>query len=189
METNKKYNIIYADPPWSYNDKKCLGGAEKIYSCMSLNDICNLSVPDICADNCILFLWATYPMIREALQVIDAWGFTYKTIGFNWIKLSSTGNKLSFGLGRYTRGNSEPLFIGVKGKINCICHNMNEVLCVPNLRHSEKPDVFRRKIVELVGDLPRCELFARTKPDGWDVWGNEVKCDFNLTVNKEEGRD
>ena len=181
----KKYSIIYADPPWSYNDKKCLGGAVKKYECMSVKDICELPVPDICNDNCILFMWATYPMIQEALDVVKAWGFQYKTIGFNWIKLSKTGNKLSFGLGRYTRGNSEPLLIGVKGKIDVKVHNMNEVLCYPNIRHSEKPAVFRDKIVELVGDLPRCELFARQKTDGWDVWGNEVEKDFDFIQEKE----
>ena len=176
----KKYEIIYADPPWSYNDKGCRGNALLQYECMSIEDICNLPISSISAENCILFLWATYPMLKEALQVIDAWGFTYKTIGFNWIKLSSTSRKLSFGLGRYTRGSSEPLLLATKGKINCISHNINEILCYPNIKHSRKPPIFRDKIVQLVGDRPRIELFAREVTAGWDVWGNEVSSTIDI---------
>lgn len=83
---NKKYNIIYADPPWKYKDKTCDGCAEAHYKTMSIQDICHLRVRDICEKDCILFLWATYPMLSEALKTIEAWGFTYKTIGFQWIK-------------------------------------------------------------------------------------------------------
>ncbi len=91
----KKYNIIYADPPWSYQDKGCNGNAEDHYRTMTLADICNLPINGgggIAADDCVLFMWATYPMMAEALKVIEAWGFTYKTIGFQWVKLNRSGN-------------------------------------------------------------------------------------------------
>lgn len=177
-----KYNIIYADPPWKYNDNGCGGAAEKHYSCMSLEDIKNLPIDSIAADDCVLFIWATYPLMQEALDVIKSWGFQYKTLAFNWIKLSTTGNKLSFGLGRFTRGNSEPLLLATRGKISAVCHNINEVVMSPNIKHSKKPDKIRDLIVKLMGDLPRVELFARNKTKGWDCWGNEIESDIELKI-------
>lgn len=88
---NKKYGIIYADPPWNYSDKKCSGAAAVQYRCMKVEDICALPVKDIAADDCVLFLWTTYPMLKEALKVIEAWGFTYKSIAFQWLKLNRSG--------------------------------------------------------------------------------------------------
>lgn len=95
----KKYGIIYADPPWSYNDKGCSGACEKHYRTMKLSDICALPVADIAADDCTLFLWATYPMLPEALKVIEAWGFRYKGIAFQWVKQNRSGSGYFFGLG------------------------------------------------------------------------------------------
>lgn len=86
FNTDKKYSIIYADPPWSYKDKNCNGACEQHYSTMNILDIQNLPISKISNDDCVLFLWATYPMLQEALSVIEAWGFKYKTIGFQWIK-------------------------------------------------------------------------------------------------------
>lgn len=172
--TNKKYSIIYADPPWSYNDKGCNGAAGKNYSTMKLDEICNLPVNQITEKNCILFLWATYPKIDEALKVIDAWGFKYKSIGFQWIKLNKNGIGCYFGLGRWTRGNTEPCLIAVKGKPKRISASISQLIFAPFTKHSEKPFVVRDKIIELIGDLPRIELFARQQVDGWDCWGNEV---------------
>ena len=93
---NGKYSVIYADPPWRYSDRKCNGNAEDHYPTMKLEDICNLPVKDLAADNCVLFLWATYPMLKEALQVIEAWGFKYKSIGFQWVKLNRSGKGYFF---------------------------------------------------------------------------------------------
>ena len=84
--TDKKYQIIYADPPWRYQDKGCSGSAEKHYSTMGIEDICSLPVKEIADKNAILFVWVTYPMLVEGLKLIEAWGFKYKTIGFQWIK-------------------------------------------------------------------------------------------------------
>lgn len=174
----KKYNIIYADPPWSYTDKGCNGNAEDHYRTMTLTDICNLPVNTagggIAADDCVLFMWATYPMMAEALQVIKAWGFSYKTIGFQWVKQNKSGKGYFFGLGRWTRGNTEPCLIATKGKPRRISAAVSQLVFSPIRSHSQKPDEVRERIVELMGDLPRVELFARQKAQGWDVWGNEA---------------
>lgn len=177
---NKKYSIIYADPPWSYNDKGCNGTMATHYQGMSVKDICNLPIKNICEKNCILFLWATYPMLPEALEVINSWGFNYKSIGFQWIKLNKKALTPFYGLGRWTRGNTEPCLIGVKGKIERQAKNVFQLIQTPIERHSKKPDIVRDKIVQLVGDLPRVELFARQKTPGWDAWGNEVESDVNI---------
>lgn len=176
----QKYNIIYADPPWQYKDKTCDGCAEAHYKTMPIQDICHLRVQDICEKDCILFLWATYPMLSEALKTIEAWGFTYKTIGFQWIKQNKSGNGYFFGLGRWTRGNSECCLIATKGKIKRKSTSVSQLVFSPLEGHSKKPDVVRDLIVELVGDLPRAELFARQKKKGWDAWGNEIESDFEL---------
>lgn len=170
---NKKYSIIYADPPWSYNDKSCQGNAAEHYQLMKDEDICGLPGKDIAADDCVLFLWATYPKLQEALDVIKAWGFKYKSIGFQWIKQNKSGSGYFFGLGRWTRGNTEPCLIAVKGKPKRMSASVGQLVFSPLREHSQKPDVVRDKIVELMGDLPRIELFARTTSPGWDCWGNE----------------
>ena len=171
---NKKYNIIYADPPWSYSDKRCNGGAVNHYSTMKISDICNLPVRDITDRDCVLFMWTTYPMIKEALQVIEEWGFTYKTIAFQWIKQNKSGNGYFFGLGRWTRGNTEPCLLAVKGKPKRISAGVSQLVFSPLRKHSQKPDEVRERITDLMGDLPRIELFAREGASGWDSWGDEV---------------
>lgn len=167
--------MIYADPPWSYNDKRCSGNAADHYPTMRLSDICALPVADIAADDCVLFLWATYPMLREALTVIEAWGFEYKSIGFQWVKQNRSGNGYFFGLGRWTRGNTEPCLIATKGKPHRISASVGQLILSPIREHSQKPDIVREKIVELMGgDQSYIELFARTTAPGWASWGNEV---------------
>ena len=183
MCMNKKYKIIYADPPWQYNDNKSWGNAEKYYNTMHIDDICKLPIQNICDDDCVLFLWATYPTLPDAFKVIDAWGFTYKTLGFQWIKRNKTGMGYFMGLGHWTRSNSEPCLIATKGKIKPIRRDVRQLLFYPIREHSAKPPIIRRKIVELMGDLPRIELFARTKTPGWDCWGNEVTNDLELPSN------
>lgn len=168
-----KYSIIYADPPWKYNDSHTGGGAGWEYDLMSIEDLCKLPIENLASDNCVLFMWATYPMLQEALDLIKAWGFTYKTIGFQWVKTSKNG-KTFWGLGNWTRSNTEPCLIGVKGKPKAVKHDISQLIIEPNMKHSQKPAIVRDKIVELVGDLPRIELFARTRSDGWDCLGNEV---------------
>ena len=184
----RKYNIIYADPPWRYSNKVCHGACENHYSTMSIKDICNLPISALADKDCILFLWTTYPMLQEAIQVINAWGFKYKTIGFQWVKLNKSVNNvlflqernLFFGLGNWTRGNTEPCLIATKGKPHRIKNNISQIILEPIGRHSQKPDIVKDKIIDLVGDLPRIELFARQKTEGWDVWGNEVESDIAI---------
>lgn len=192
----KKYQIIYADPCWSYKDKsKSHGGAESHYSCMNINDICSLPVKNISDKNSVLFLWTTMPMIREALQVIDAWGFEYKTCAFTWIKgnkrLTKQGVFFNFGIddymgmGSWTRANAELCLLATKGKPKRICAKVRQVIYSPLQAHSKKPDEARKRIVQLMGDLPRIELFAREKIDNWDTWGNECPCDIDLQALKD----
>ena len=175
---DKKYSIIYADPPWSYSDSGCSGAAAAQYATMSINELKQLPVNPagggIAADDCVLFMWATYPMIQEALDLIEAWGFKYKSIAFQWIKQNRSGNGYFFGLGHWTRGNTEPCLIAIKGKPKRISSGVGQLVFSPLRRHSQKPAEVRDKIVELMGDLPRIELFAREAAPGWDVWGNEA---------------
>jgi len=177
---NKKYQIIYADPPWSYNDKGCNGACEKHYKTMKIEDIVNLPVERMSDDNCVLFLWATYPMIKEALRVIDGWGFKYKSIAFQWLKLNKKALTPFYGLGRWTRGNTEPCLIATKGKPTRIAKDVFQLIQEPIRGHSQKPSKVRDEIIRLMGDLPRIELFAREKTEGWDVWGNEVESNIVL---------
>ena len=172
-ENSKRYNIIYADPPWQYADKGCNGAAEDHYSTMDLEDIKELPLQAITAPNCVLFMWATYPLIPEALKVIEAWGFTYKSVAFTWVKLNKNGYGHFLGLGRWTRGNPEICLLATKGKPQRISANVANLTLAPLGRHSAKPAIIREKIVQLMGDLPRIELFAREQVDGWGLWGND----------------
>lgn len=155
---DKKYAVIYADPPWSYRNKKSNGAADNHYPTMGLKDICDLPVSDLADDNCVLFMWATYPTIKEALKVIDAWGFTYKTIGFQWVKLNKSGVGYFFGTGNWTRANSEACLIAVKGKPKRASASVSQLIVSPIERHSKKPAIVRDKIVELVGG----EIYPRS---------------------------
>jgi len=170
----KKYQIIYADPPWAYrNTGNIQATANAQYETMTDEDICKLPVGGVADNNSILFLWATFPKIQEALDVMKAWGFEYKTVGFTWIKKNKNGGNF-FGVGWYTKSNAEVCLIGVKGKAPKISNSISSVVETVRERHSKKPDIIRDKIVEFCGDVPRIELFARQETEGWDVWGNEV---------------
>lgn len=177
---NKKYNIIYADPPWKYARSKVQGAAEKHYQTMSVDDICQLPIADICCKDCILFMWATFPQLREALQVIKAWGFDYKSVAFVWLKQNKSGVGWFYGLGFWTRGNAEICLLATRGHPKRKSTKVHQFIISPLRGHSQKPDEARAKIIELAGDLPRVELFAREQAEGWDTWGNEVECDIVL---------
>lgn len=168
-----KYNIIYADPPWQYYE----GGYKnqsQYYDTMTIEEICNLPIPELAADNCILFLWITSPVLPDATKVIEAWGFKYSTIGFVWIKSLKDGTGFAFGCGNWTRANAEYCLIGLKGNIERQDATISQIIYTPKERHSKKPDIVRKKIVQLVGDLSRIELFGREGIEGWKVWGKEV---------------
>ena len=171
----KKYNVIYADPPWQYADKGCNGSASSHYPTMSFSEMCQLPVGSIAAKDCVLFMWATYPMMRKAMSVIDAWGFTYKSIAFQWVKQNRSGNGFFFGLGRWTRGNTEPCLIAIRGKPRRVSNSVSQLVISPLREHSRKPAEVRDRIVELMGaDTPRIELFAREATPSWDCWGDEI---------------
>ena len=172
----KKYNIIYADPPWSYNDKALAGnrGACCKYPTQSKDWIDNLPVINIADDDCALFLWVTMPKLNECWQLVEKWGFSYKTVAFTWVKKSKKKDSWFWGMGSWTRANAEVCLLATRGNIKRISASVHSVIDTPIERHSKKPDVVKHRIVQLLGDLPRIELFARNATDGWDVWGNEV---------------
>jgi site-specific DNA-methyltransferase (adenine-specific) len=149
--TENKYAIIYADPPWRYQDRGCNGAAEHHYPTAKIDDISVLPVERIAADNCVLFMWATYPLMPDALKLIAAWGFAYKTIGFQWLKQNKCGKGWFFGLGRWTRGNTEPCLIATKGKPQRASAAVSQIIEYPIGRHSAKPPIVRDKIMELMG--------------------------------------
>ena len=174
---NKKYDIIYADPPWSFKNYSKKGeekNANQHYDCMTIKDICKLPVKDISKDNSILFMWVTDPLLEKAFEVIKAWNFVYKTVAFTWAK--SNKNKLGMftGLGYWTRGNPEMCLLATKGKPKRIDKSVAQLVIYERREHSRKPDRIRNDIVKLCGDLPRIELFARQRFEGWDAWGNEI---------------
>ena len=174
---DKRYSIIYADPPWTYEKsggvKNSRGMAKQHYKTMSLDEIMALPVQDIAADNCALFLWATIPKFPEALRVIEAWGFSYFGGAFVWVKRNPSG-KDALGMGYWTRANPEICILAFRGRMKPQRHDIRQLLYAPARKHSEKPQEARERIVALVGDLPRIELFAREKVPGWDCWGDEV---------------
>ncbi len=189
--TQNKYQIIYADPPWKYSDSGCNGACENHYNTMTISDICALPVKEIANDDCVLFLWTTYPMLQEAMTLMEAWGFKYKSIAFQWLKLNKSGKGFYFGLGRWTRGNTEPCLIGVKGKPYKFVRSkgVSQIIEYPLTRHSAKPPIVRDKIIELMGDIPRIELFARDSAAGWDCWGNEAPDESTLPLPEVEQKD
>ena len=147
---------------------------------MSADDICSLPVADIAEDNSVLFLWVTFPNLQESFRVIKAWGFEYRTVAFVWVKRNKKAINWFMGLGYWTRANAEICLLAVKGKPKRVSKSVRQIIDSPIERHSKKPDETRERIVELMGDLPRIELFARQKTDGWNVWGNEVESDIKL---------
>lgn len=148
---------------------------------MSIEDICKLPVNKVASDDCVLFMWMTFPTLKEGLKVIEEWGFKYKTVAFVWVKQNKKTPSLFWGLGFWTRANAEICILATKGKPKRISAKVHQVIISPVEEHSKKPDEARKRIVELLGDIPRVELFARQKADGWDSWGNEVECDIDLT--------
>jgi site-specific DNA-methyltransferase (adenine-specific) len=191
LTPNPKYKVIYADPPWEYRQsgskKNSRGMAKQHYRTMSTDEICGLPIQSLAAEDALLFLWATFPNISEALKVMEAWGFQYKTAAFVWVKKNRKAGTNFWGMGAYTRANAEVVLLGVKPKTKARQavkrHDVHQIVEAPVGRHSAKPDEVRQRIVDLCGDVPRVELFAREKPDGWDVWGDEVASDF-VMVNR-----
>ncbi len=163
--TDKKYEIIYADPPWrNRKSGKNSRNNEKHYASMATDDICELPINEISAETSILFIWACFPCLEDCLKVIKAWGFEYYGLGFDWCKVKADGTP-KIGCGYYTRQNNR-----IKPKVK----NVGCSILEPAREHSRKPEIVRNQIVKICGDISRIELFARETFDGWDCWGNEV---------------
>ena len=179
----KKYSIIYADPPWNglgWNN----GSGDKCpanhYPVMKSADILALPVKEIANDDCALFLWVTMPNLPLGIATLDAWGFRYATQAFTWVKRTKSGQGWFWGCGNYTRANAEICLLGMKGSLKRQSASVHSVIDSPVGKHSVKPPETRDRIVQLFGDLPKVELFARVETAGWDVWGNEVKCSLEI---------
>lgn len=166
--TGKKYRVVYADPPWSYGDKQNidgLGGAEKHYTTMPLDEICKIPVPT--EKDAVLFIWVTSPMLEDVFKVINAWGFKYKT-SFVW-------DKVAHNMGHYNSVRHELLLIATKGScVPDVKKLFDSVVSIERTEHSKKPSKFREIIDTLYPVGERLEMFAREAPEGWDVWGNMV---------------
>lgn len=185
----KKYQVIYADPPWAYRvwSKKGSGrSAESHYPTMSMEEIENLPVWELADENCALFLWITFPLLKEIWRVVKAWGFTYKTVAFVWIKQNKKADSLFWGMGYWTRANAEICILATKGSPKRYSRRVHQVLITHIEEHSKKPEEARNRIEQLMGDVPRVELFARRETPGWDVWGNEVVCSPGTEVLQNE---
>lgn len=183
------YTVLYSDPPWHYDDQNCNGAAEQQYRSMTFDQLCSLPIAQIAAADAALFMWATYPKIQDALNLIPFWGFAFKSYAFDWVKLR--GGRPQMGLGRWTRGASEVCLLAVRGKpqrqdkgvrqlVETLVADDDRLLYAPAGRHSAKPVEVRERIVQLMGDVPRLELFARERVPGWDCFGNEVDSDVVL---------
>ena len=173
----KKYKIIYADPAWhfkTYSSKGEKRSAVRHYDCLNINDIYNLPVDTISDNDCILLIWVIDPMLPEAIETIKRWGFKYKTVAFTWVKENKKSDGYFTGLGYWTRANPEMCLLATKGKPKRLSKAVKQLIISKRQEHSKKPDEIRKRIIQLCGDLPRIELFARQKVEGWDCWGNEV---------------
>jgi len=186
MTPKEKYQIIYADPPWCFVDR--LRSSKKLdngkmhyrelnlhYPTMNTKDICKLPIKEISHDNSVLFMWTTDAHLKEALKVIDCWGFTYKTIAFIWNKKEKSGKQVCF-MGKWTCKGSEICLLGTKGKAHNLIksHKVRQLIEAEREIHSRKPSIVKDRIIELLGDLKKVELFCRVPSNGWDIWGNEV---------------
>lgn len=173
----KTYSVILADPPWSYRGlthHKMILGAKDHYNTMACSDIAALPVESLAGKDCFLFLWATPPCLPEAMHVLSAWGFKYVTIAFTWIKTNPKAGTYFFGIGYYTRSNAELCLLGKRGKPNVASRHVSSLIVAPRRQHSQKPDEVYSRIETLCGDVPRIELFARQRWNGWDAHGNEI---------------
>ena len=179
MNDTKKYQVVYADPPWRYSFSKSKSRKiENQYPTMSVDEICNMDIP--IDDNAVLYLWATSPKLLEALKVMKAWGFEYKTHAM-W-------DKEKIGMGYWFRGQHELLMVGVKGKFSPPESSLriSSVIRENRSAHSKKPNKIRDYISQWFPDKNKLELFARSRTDGWDVFGNEVLSDVEIEAESNE---
>lgn len=193
----KKYDIIYADPPWEYRvwgKKGTVSTATNHYNTQSLGYLACMDIASICNTNSVLFMWATFPCLLEALALGKAWQFTYKTVAFVWVKRNKHNYSPSLGMGHYTRANAEVVLLFTRGRsLERASKNIPQVLISPKGKHSQKPPEIRNRIEKLFGDRSRLELFARSRDglfqdieyEGWDVFGNETAKTIPVNLNQQ----
>ncbi len=180
FNTDKQYDIIYADPPWRFNvwsrETGLERSADKHYQTMQKKDIEDLPVSRIGKKNSVLLMWATFPCLEQALELIKKWGYTYKTCAFTWIKKNKRSNTDFVGMGYYTRANAEICLLASRGKpLKRESRSVRQVIQSVIEEHSKKPAEVRDRIAQLFGGgCEKIELFARQYADSWDCWGNEV---------------
>lgn len=171
------YSVIFADPPWQYRAHRTAKPGQRVaeahYTTMDATTLRTLPIADFAGKNAALFMWATMPCLPEALELMAAWNFTYKTVAFTWVKTRADGVPISNGLGHYTRSNSELCLLGVRGSMPRKARNVSQVLMARRREHSRKPDEQYDRIMRLFAG-PYLELFARQQWTGWDVWGNQA---------------
>lgn len=184
--TDGGFRCILADPPWRFNSlwggrPKKVGGnypsraIDSHYDTLSMQEIKDLPVASVAATDCVLFLWCCWPTIKSAFDVIDAWGFTYKTCAFSWMKAHPKAEETVpfMGLGYWTRANTEPCLLATRGKPKRVGTDVRQGIIAPRREHSRKPDEIHGRIERLV-DGPRLEMFSRQVRQGWTAWGNEA---------------
>lgn len=169
-----RFNVILSDCPWAYGDKGVRGGTSKHYANLSMSDLFFLRVGELAAENCANFMWVTGPFMLEGIRLMRAWGFRYVNVAFVWIKKNTKADTLAWGTGHYTRANAEYVLFGLKGKLKRKSAGVHSVVMAPRLKHSSKPVEIQERIVEMFGDVPRVELFARTRCPGWEQTGLEL---------------
>jgi N6-adenosine-specific RNA methylase IME4 len=176
-ESGKRFQVIYGDPGWPWETWGRLGKirscCENEYTTGPINEIKALPVAQLAADDCALLLWGTWPWLPQVIEVITAWGFTYKTCGFVWVKQNTNGVGLHTGMGYWTRSNSEYCLLATKGSPLRLAEDVHEVVLAPVGEHSAKPEEVRRGIERLFSG-PYLELYGRKPVPGWTVWGNEI---------------
>ena len=194
MIEQKKYKIIYADPPWNYGSKSAINNSNgndikplsDHYVTMRLNEMKHLPIKSMIDDDAACFMWVTDSHLDEAIELFKAWGFKYKTIAFNWIKTTSKGNYCK-NIAPWTMKSSEVCLMGTKGAMTKYkkVNNIESLVIAERTKHSKKPEEVRRRIELLFGDLPRLEMFARIATDGWDVFGNEAPNSIEIGVKND----
>lgn len=170
------YGCVLCDPPWLYQTRSEKGqgkSASQHYSVMDLAAIMALPVHMLAADDCMLIMWTTAPHLEQSLEVMRAWAFEYKTAGA-WHKLSKTGKKTHFGTGYIYRSAAEFYLVGTMGQPKTASKSIRNLIVAPVREHSRKPDEMHGQLEMMFPNVPKCELFARTRREGWDSFGNEV---------------